>query len=57
MNEQESSAIAYRIKQLENNIKRAESSAAESLVHLEAVLGTLKVTKHDFENLREMIKQ
>ena len=57
MNEQESSVIAYRIKQLENNIKRAESSAAESLVHLESVLGKLEITKYDFETLREMIKQ
>ena len=57
MNEQESSAIAYRIKQLENNIKRAESSAAESLVHLESVLGKLEITKYDFETLREMTKQ
>ena len=56
MDERTAGALAYRIKQLENNIQRAMSFASETQVHLEAVQGTLKHTKWDFESLRSFCK-
>ena len=56
MDERESDSLADRIKQLENNIQRAEGYAVETEVHLQAVIGSLKITKHDFDNLRKIIK-
>ena len=56
MDERTAEALAYRIKQLENQIQRAMSSASEAEVHLFSVKGILKHTKWDFESLRSFCK-
>jgi len=56
MDERTAEALAYRIKQLENQIQRSMSFASEAKVHLEAVQGILKNTKWDFESLRSFCK-
>ena len=57
MDKQEASALTYRLKQLENNIEEAESSAIEAELHIQAVYGHLKNSKEDAEQLRNMINQ
>ena len=57
MDKRESSALTYRLKQLENNIQRAESKARETELHIHAVYGHLENAKEDLLLLRVMIKQ
>lgn len=55
MDQREAGALTYRLKQLENNIKRAESFARETEVHLRGIYGFLECAKQDLEQLRKMI--
>lgn len=57
MDQREAGALTYRLKQLENNIQRAESKAIEAELHIQAVYGFLKCAKQDLEQLRDMINQ
>ena len=57
MDKREAGALTYRLKQLENNIQRAEGKAVETELHIQSVIGHLKIAKQDLEQLREMIKQ
>ena len=57
MDQQEANALTYRLKQLENNIQRAEGKAIEAELHIQAVYGHLKNAKEDLLLLRVMIKQ
>ena len=56
MDDQTSEALLYRIQQLENAVKRAQCYAGQMELTLQGVIGTLKVTKGDFEHLRNMCK-
>jgi len=57
MDQREASALTYRLKQLENNMQRAESFARETEVHLGGIYGFLECAKKDLEQLRTMINQ
>ncbi len=57
MDKQEAGALTYRLKQLENNLHRAESFARETEVHLRGIYGFLECAKQDLEQLREMVNQ
>ena len=57
MDQREAGALTYRLKQLENNIQRAEGKAIETELHIQSVYGHLQNAKQDLEHLREMIKQ
>lgn len=56
MDEKTVTALLYRIKQLENNVQRARDLTKEMQLELQAVTGTLEITKYDFENLRGFCK-
>jgi len=57
MDQLEAGALTYRLKQLENNIQRAESKAIEAELTIQAVYGHLKNSKEDAVQLRDMINQ
>jgi len=57
MDQREAGALTYRLKQLENNIVRAESFARETELHVRGVYGHLENAKQDLEQLRNMINR
>ena len=57
MDQREAGALTYRLKQLENKIKRAEILSNEIQQSILTVCSTLQNTQLDFEKLREMINQ
>ena len=57
MDQREAGALTYRLKQLENNITRAERFANDAEEHIRVVQGQLKCAKQDLEHLRKMINQ
>ena len=57
MDQREAGALTYRLKQLENNIQRAERFARETELHNRGVYGFLECAKQDLEQLRKMINQ
>ena len=57
MDQREAGALTYRLKQLENNIVRAERFANDAEEHIRVSQGQLKCAKQDLEQLREMINQ
>ena len=57
MDKQEAGALTYRLKQLENNMQRAESFARESELHIRGIYGLLECAKQDLEQLKKMINQ